>query len=488
MSQVVQPFLKLYEAQFNDKEFTSSNHLSKALLTQSEWLAPMVTHAYGSSANFGGRNFPLSFLTEGMGAVKKISSTDLSYKMAVMGRPKKTSTVAISSVGSQLGRGRTKFTVTFADRWFYKSQSVYSPSRIECRVQSVPKASASGNGWEYSLQLMNPDPNAFIPASDVLAGAVWGGGVAKVGKERSRGVESRSYTPFQTQNQITVTRATYNIAGNIKNKVMVLEIRANGKTFKFWTQFEMFLKQLEYKEQLEHDLWHSEYNKDLDGVIHLTDEDSGEVVPSGAGVLQQIPNQDSFSILTTKKISTLVRDIFFNASDADKVDVEIFTGTGGLEDADNAMKNASNQFTLVDTKIVQGQAPGKLSFGAYFNVYRHVDGHTVTFRKLPLMDKGIMAEISARHPLSDLPLESHNMYCLDMSTYDGMKNIQYVSEAGREEINKVVAGMSGSPDGYTESLFASSDIDASSVEWLKTHGIAIMRATNCFKVYNTFGQ
>ncbi|MFK5173514.1 hypothetical protein ACI3QN_13455, partial [Propionibacterium freudenreichii] len=80
-----------------------------------------------SSANFGSRNFPLSFLTEGMGSVKKITSTDLSYKLAVIGRPKKTSTVAISSVGTQLGRDRTKFRVTFGDRWFHKSQSVYSP-------------------------------------------------------------------------------------------------------------------------------------------------------------------------------------------------------------------------------------------------------------------------------------------------------------------------------------------------------------------------
>jgi hypothetical protein len=483
MSATHNPILELYPATFNDKEFTSTNHISKALLTQSEWLAPMVTHAYGSSAEFGSRSFPLSFVTEGMGNVKRISSTDLSYKMAVIGRPKKTSTIAatIHSGTDKPGVGHTKFKAIFADRWFHKSLSVYSPSKIECRVQSDPRQVAGG--WEYELVIMNPSAAAYVPVADLQAGKVWGRSLAKVGKERSKGVESRSYAPFTTTNQITVTRDTYKIAGNVKNKVMVLEIKADGKTFKYWTQWEMFLRQIEFKEKCETDLWYSEYNKDENGVIHVIDEDSGEVVPSGAGMLQQIPNQDTYSMLTTKKIENLITDIFFNASDAATVNVEIYTGTGGMREADRAMKAASAGFTLVDTKQVQGSG-NSMMFGAYFNMYRHIDGHTVKFIKLPLMDKGVMADISPLHPIDGLPLESYNMYCIDNSVYDGQKNIQYVSEAGREEVNRIVQGMSGAP-GYDESLFASSDIDATSIEWMKTHGIAIMKPTNCFKLINT---
>ncbi|MFN7465331.1 MAG: hypothetical protein ACK53T_02335 [Planctomycetota bacterium] len=477
------PILELYPAQFNDKEFSSTNHLSKALLTQSEWLAPFVTHAYGTSANYGSRNFPLSFVTEGMGNVNKISSTDLSYKIGVIGRPKKTSTVAIAtySATDRPGRGHTKFKIIFADRWFHKSLSVFSPSRLECRIQSDPRQ-VSG-GWEYELVLMNPSADAFIPVADLQPGKVWARTVAKVGKERSRGVESRSHTPFVTTNQIALTRDTYKLAGNVKNKVMVLEIKADGKRFKFWTQWEMYLRQLEFKEKCESDLWYSEYNKDTNGVTHVIDEDSGEVVPSGAGMLQQIPNQDSYSFLTTGKIQNLIRDIFFNASDSDVVDVDIYSGTGGMEEADSAMKLASAAFTLVDTKQVTGEG-NSMMFGAYFNQYRHIDGHKVTFKKLPLMDRGVMADVSDPHPITGLPLESYNMYCIDNSTYEGQRNIQYVSEAGREEVNRVVPGMAAPPDGYNETLFASSDIDATSVEWMKTQGVQVMKPTNCFKLFN----
>lgn len=483
MSATHNPILRLYEATFNDKEFSSSNHISKALLSQSEWLAPMVTHAYGSSSEFGSINFPLSFVTEGMGNTKKISTTDLSYKLGLLGKPKKTSTIATSiySGSDKPGRGRTKFKAIFGDRWFHKSLSVFSPSKIECRVQGDPIQVPGG--WSYDLVLMNPSIEAYVPVADLTAGAVWGRSIAKVGKERSRGVESRSYSPFVTQNQLSVVRDTYKLAGNVKNKVMVLEIKADGKTFKFWTQWEMFLRQMEFKEKCETDLWYSEYNKDSDGVIHVIDEDSGEVVPSGAGMLQQIPNQDSYSILTTTKLESLVTDIFFNASDADKVNVDIFTGTGGMRSADTAMKTATAGFTLVDTKQVSGDAgSGNLMYGAYFNAYRSRDGHSVTFRKLPLLDRGVMADISQRHPIENLPMESFNMYCVDNSTYGGVKNLQYVSESGREEVNKVVPGMAQLPDGYNDTLFISSDIDASSVEWMKTQGIAMIKPTNSFKL------
>lgn len=477
------PTLELYPATFNDKEFTSTNHLSKALLSQSEWLAPFVTHAYGSSAEFGSRNFPLSFVTEGMGNVQKISSTDLSYKMAIIGKPKKTSTVSVSTYAAtdKPGRGHTTFKVIFQDRWFHKSLSIFSPSRIECRVQYDP-VQVTG-GWEYTLVIMNPSVEAYVPVADLAAGKVWGRSIAKVGKERSRGVESRSYAPFTVTNQLSVVRDSYRIAGNVKNKVMVLEIKANGKTFKYWTQWEMFLRQLEFKEKCETDLWYSEYNKDANGVIHQIDTDSGEVVPSGAGMLAQIPNQDTYSILTTTKIENLITDIFFNASDADHVNVEVYSGTGGLREADRAMKTASRGFTLVDTKQISGSG-NAMQFGSYFNTYRTIDGHTVTFKRLPLMDRGVMADISGTHPIDGLPLESYNMYCIDNSTRDGQKNIKYVSEAGREEVNKVVPGMAAAPDGYNDSLYASSDIDATSVEWMKTQGISIGVPTNCFKLFN----
>ena len=488
MARAYNALLELYPATFNEQEFSSSNHLSKALQTESEWLSPMVTHAYGSSANFGRRNFPLSFVTEGMGRVRSISTTDLSYKVAVIGRPKKTSTVAVNaaSAGETPGRGRAEVEVIFQDRLFHKSMTIYSPSRIECRVQDDGEK-IPNQGWKFRIRMMNPNSDASIPVRDLQRGVRWGRGIAKVGKEKSRGVRSTSYNPFATTNQLSVVRDSYNIAGNVQNKVMVLSIKADGQEFKYWTQWELFLRQLEWKEKCESDLWYSEYNKDENGVIHVIDEDSGEVVPSGAGMLQQIPNEDSYAMLTTQKIESLITDIFFNASDADVVEVDIYTGTGGLREASRSMEKAAAAFTFVDTQQVTKKGDGHLAFGAYYNEYRHRDGHVVRFKHLPFMDRGVYADISDPHPNDGLPLESYNMYCVDNSVYDGEPNLQYVSEAGRENIEFVVAGAQ-IPDGYGDTMFRSSDIDASSVQWMKSQGIQIMKPTNCFKLFNRINQ
>lgn len=489
--------LQLYPATFNDQEYSSVNNLTRALQTETDTLTPLVTTAFGSSSEYGSRNFPLSFITEGRNQMKRIKSTDLTYKWPVLGKPKKTSNIAkqLYSATDKPGIGHSEFLVIFSDRWFYKSQTVYTPSRLECRVQKAPRK--VGDGYEYTMRLITRSRTAFVPVTDFEAGKSWGQGLAKVGKERSVGVEHRSYNPFYLNNQLSVVRDTYNIAGNVSNKVMVIEIMVDGQTFKYWTQWELYQRMLQWKEKCETDLWYSTYNKDADGIVHATDEDTGEAIPSGAGLLEQIPNEDSYSILTTKKLESVITDVFYNATDSDAVNVEIYTGTGGFREASRAMELASRSFQLVDSHFVNtssqsfgadkrtGTSHNKyLMFGAYFNLYRHIDGHSVTFKMLPMMDRGVFADIQGSHPVEGLPIESYNYYIVDNSMYDGKNNLQYVTEEGREEINFMVAGAAPIP-GQENPMFRASSLDASTVEWMKSQGIAMMRPTNTLKLFNT---
>ena len=481
MADAINPKLRLYQDTYNDEGYSSVNHMSNALLTQSEMLSPVVTHLYYTS-DWGKKNFPLTFLTEGMGNAKSMGSID--YTQSIMGKPKKTSVVAVNSYSATTdtpGKGYAIFEIKFADRFFMKSLTIVSPDpNIQARVYDDPRE--EGNYWVYKCKVITNNPQSFCPTKHLKAGTVWARGIAKVGIERSKGVEHRSYAPGKMENQMSVVRDTYQLAGNVENKVMVVEIPANGKKYKFWTEWELFLRQLQWKEKCEHDLWYSLYNKDANGEIHETDIDSGEVVPSGAGLLQQIPNEDSYSFLTTKKLETIIRDVFFGTSDADKRNIEVFTGTGGIDEADKSMKDAAAGFTLVDSKQISGSGHD-LIFGAYFKTFRHIDGHTVTFRKLDLMDEGAVAQASPKHPISGLPMESYNMYFVDNSTYDGKSNLMYVSEKGRENIEFIVAGVKV-PRGYGDFKNRASDVDASSVQWMKSQGIIIRRPTNCFKLIN----
>lgn len=474
----INPKLSLYQDIYSNEGYSSETHMSRAFLTKSTELSPIVTHLYYTS-KWGSKNFPLSFMTEGMGKSKSIPSVE--YTQNVMGKPKKTSTVAVTNSQSNAGAGYSPFTITFADRLFHKSLVIVSSnSNIQARIKSDPKR--VGSYWEYTVQLTTDSVSAYCPVKHLTAGAKWGRLISKVGIESSKGVESRSYAPGKMKNQLSIVRDTFKIAGNVENKVAVVQIKTDAGIQKYWTQWELYLRQLEWKEKCEADLWYSRYNMDANGVIHDLDEDSGEVVPQGAGVIQQIPNEDTYSILTEAKLKNTVRDVFFGASDATERMVEVYTGTGGMTEVDTALKSASSGYTLVDSKFVTGSG-NNLEFGSYFKTYNHIDGHTVKFTKLPMMDDGPIAQASDRNPISGLPTESHNFYFLDNSTYEGEANIKYVTETGRENIEFIVAGAQV-PKGYGDNKFRSSDVDASSIQWMKSQGVLIRRPTNCFKLIN----
>ena len=72
-------------------------------------------------------------------------------------------------------------------------------------------------------------------------------------------------------------------------------------------------------------LWYSKYNRSSDGTINLKD-DNNKPIPLGAGVIEQIPNVDSYSTLTAAKIKSVVRDALYGASDAQDMNIVLFTG------------------------------------------------------------------------------------------------------------------------------------------------------------------
>lgn len=477
--------LRLYEDTYNEAAYSSVNHIANALQQKAEIISPVVTHLYGRLD----KRFPLSFLTEGMGKIKTIKSIE--YKLPIIGRPKKTSTVGSSvtyTAGDKPGIGHSTFIIPFKDKWFAKSYVIISPKGYKARIQSEPVQ--VGSEWHYKCVLTNPDKTAFMPLTELSANTVWGKLYAPVGIEASRGVESRSFNPSMMTNQVSLLRKSYRYRGNVENKVMVIELVTDKGATKLWSDWESYLRTLEWREEIEQNLWESEYNRDEEGNIHLIDEDSGEVIPMGSGVYEQIPNKDTYTVMTENKIKSTIRDVMFNSSDSQIANIEVFTGTGGMEEAHNAFAAAasSNGFQLIDSdKFVKKSGANTLSYGAYFNTYIHQDGHKITFRKLPLLDNGVRADISGVHPISGLPIDSYKMIFLDNSTYEGESNLMYVAEQGRESMEWAVAGAT-IPKGFPDSSLRASDIDAASVHMMKSCGIHIKRPTNCFMLENSLAS
>lgn len=477
----VRPEFILTQETYNEKDHASITDLSIAQQQGESWLTTVVTHAAYQSKDYGKQNFPMLFLTEGMGQVEKVDNFDYKYK--VLGKVKKTSTIAASlyTGATGVGKNREEFILPFQDKHFANQQTLQAKGNVSVRVQGEPEYK---NGrWEYRVQIWG-DNNDFVPDDLLTRGAVWGAGVFKVPFEDSYGVESRSYQPGTGTNMTSLVRNSYKVKGNVGAKVMRYTINANGQKFEYIQDWQLFLADLTFKEQCELDLWTSTYGRGENGDFLMYDKKTGIGIPSGAGIDAQIYNRGTHSFLTYNKLVQMVRDVTFNITDANP-NVEIWTGTGGMEDIDRVLKNESglgfgSGFSVVDNdKLVSGGNSWDMVYGAYFKAFRHVDGAMVTFRKHPMFDNGIRGDISDRHPISGLPKSSHDLYILDMSTYDGEKNFKYTMEKGREYTEWEVSG-AVTIKGAKQSSRAH-DRDRAEIHGMKSQGVQIKVPGTCYK-------
>lgn len=479
----VNPEFVLTQETYNEKDHASITDLSVAQQQGESWLTTVVTHAAYQSKDFGKQNFPMLFLTEGMGQVQKVK--DFDYKYKVLGKVKKTSAIGASlyADGAKVGQNRAMFVMAFKDKHFANQQTIIARGNVSVRIQSEPEYK---NGlFHYQAQVWGDD-SVFVPDALLKLDAIWGASVFKVGYEDSYGVESRSYQPGTGTNMTSLVRHSYKVKGNVGAKVMRYKIAANGETFEFIQDWQLFLADLAFKEQCEVDAWTSTYGRKANGDFIMYDPATGVGIPSGAGIDQQIYNKGTHSFLTYAKLVQMVRDVTFNITEANPK-VEIWTGTGGMEDIDRVLKNElGSGFTLIaDDKFVQGGNSWDMIYGSYFKAFRHVDGAIVTFRKHPMFDRGIRGDISDKHPISGLPKSSHDLYILDMSTYDGENNFQYVQEEGREytswEVSGAVKIKGTTAKQSSGTRQGAHDRDRAEIHGMKSQGIQIKVPETCYK-------
>lgn len=465
----VEPRLYAKRTKYNDQQKSDVASISQALLTTPEKLSPLLTFLGGKEDE----RFPLSMLTEGVGNVRSIEK--LEYEYDVMTRLRKTRPIAVTpSSTSNLGQGGAMFKLTFPDKWFIRDYTLVSKSGVQARIMSDP--TPNGKNWDYQVRLQNPDGNQTMPADDVQAGSQFASLYAAVGQDWSTGNASNWEAPARIRHKLTTIRKSYQMSGNAKSIVMEIGLPTKGGgTSKYWVDFEEWQYMLQWKEECEMYYWYGQQSYNSNGTTNMTDE-NGQPVVIGPGLLEQIQNKETYSILTESKIKNVIRDIFYGMSDGQNKQVTLYTGIGGADEFDRAMKDnldASSYKQFNDKTFVSGSGRN-LELSGFFTRYQHVDGHVVNVVKVPLFDHGGVAQASRKHPRTGLPLESYRMVFVDQSNYNGEPNLQMVTRKNRELLRWAVAG-STIPPGFTGNDLRASDIDGCSVHFLKVAGIVLKR-------------
>lgn len=453
---------------YNDTQMTDMNSLTAAMLSRPAELSPVITHLGGRED----KKFPLTMLTEGAGNTMSLDKYEYEYRIQT--RVLHTRPLKVTNSGTNLGLGGSVFELEFPDQWFIFPYTLVSESGVQVRIMAQPTPSA--NGYKYKVRLVNPDPAAVMPAADVQAGKLFGMLWASVGVDFSRGNASNWQAPGLIRHKFGTIRKSYQMSGNAKDFAAEFTLpTAGGGSTKMWMDYEEWQKMLQWKQESELYYWYGQKTYNADGEVPMKDE-NGQPVVVGPGLLEQIINKDTYSSLTETKLVNLVGDLYYGMTDAQNMQVTLYTGTGGMREFDKAMKASLADKTYI--KLDNGQfvtgSGSNLSLGGYFTTYQHIDGHVINVVKVPMFDHGPIAETRAKHPETGFSLESYRMVFVDQSRYDGQANLVMVNKKGREFLRWAVAG-SIVPPGFSGNELRASDIDGASVHFLKSGGIVLRR-------------
>ena len=476
---------------YDDRGYSNEETIAHLMLAKPEEINNVLTYTYGMDDD----RFPLTFLTEGQGGAGVVDIATVQWTWKTMGRMKFNDFVLyFNTANTTPGKGGSMFEVEFKTHWLIEQYGLIAPDGVtQVRVMKDLGEGPHG-GYLYRLKLTNPDPNAYVDLDNLKAGKYWSMTAPTISESYSKGNRSNVMGPGKMQSQLEFHRYSKEIAGNISNVIVTYEFKTkDGGTTNLWINEEMRQHDIQCRIMDEERLWLAEYNRDVNGEIHLIDPDNGQPIPHTAG-MQQIcreSNYDTYGeVLTLNKIERTIGDVLDKDTDTGSMEVVLACGKGFSQDFDMAIRNDARSegfATPLGDKMIE-DFEGGLSYGKYFRRYKTVDGHVITLKHLPFLDNGTVAENAKSngmiHPRSGLPITSHQAFLIDLSTYQGVRNVRKVRQKGQIYKAGVLKGLTDIPASWgavpTNSI--STEIDMSRYEVKNSYGLQVNNATKMFQL------
>lgn len=485
---------KLREVQrgvYDTRGYSNESSLAALMIQKPEEINNYLTYTYGQEDD----RFPLTFLTEGQGAagVKDISTVEWTWK--TMGRMKYNDYVLyFNTADTTPGIGGKLIEVEFASGLITEQYGLIGPDgKSQVRVM---KDMGDGNngGHKYLLKMMNPDPNAFIDPSLFDKGSYWVMTAPTIPESYSKGNKTNAMSPGKMKSQLGFYRYSKEIAGNISNVVVNYEFKTKGGgTTTRWINEEMRQFDIQMRIMNETKMWTSTYNRTPNGNIIMTDLDNGNPIPMTAGMDEIVSeaNYDTYGEhLTLNKLKRTIGDVVNKDTDTGSMEISLMCGKGFMEDFDDAVRAdavGNGFFTPLGDKMINEEG-GYLSYGKYFRKYKMIDGHVVTLQHLTYLDNSPEAENAKAngniHPRSGLPMTSHCAYMIDMSVYNGERNVRMVRMKGQSYLSGVIKGLTPIPEswGAVPQNSIATEIDKSQYEVKMSKGLQVNRSEKMFKL------
>lgn len=456
------------------------------------------------------KKYPLSMMTlggiglnEGQFKSSATELDDVQFTYPVMGRRFKGNRIAKTQYTStdKIGIGHSEIFLYFYDNWIKRFWMIRSAHDYSVYVLEDPERQGDGT-WKYKCQLNPANDTDTLPFAETDTDASWIGMFTAVPESRSRSTDSNMTMPGLYKNQMNFMRHGMSWAGNSANKVMKFNMKTDKAETDVWMDWFMYQFELDWLDICENQYWYSQYNRKLDGTIALKDIVTGNTIPTGSGILEQITNRTTYASLTYENLMNFVGDALYGQSDTDNMIIDLWTGKGGMREIDRALKAETaslvTDFTGIADKFVTGTGR-ELMLGGFFNGFYHIDGYTIRVKYNPIYDHGRVAVNQQAggyvHPETGMPMESYRMTMIDTNDYDGQSNIRHVTQKGRAFLHGVVKGLTPMPrslqmimsSGTDVGGMLANDVDQSSYTRFRSQGIQMLRGNRSFDIQCTAG-
>lgn len=466
---------------FRGKKFaglTDSNNLAQAYLTEPELVNNVLSFVFG----YQYKN-PLAMLTGGIGKTRFVQnreydwllSGDIEKPIRIVRNPNPSNTTP--------GLNGQPFQVVLAEKEFVSGEVLIPDSR-DYPVIVIGDAQTDGDGFIYTLQLLDSDPTKFLPLALLSTDKEFSKDYSAYEEGSARSGTTTYNTGFRMRNCLNLQRKNREITGSAASDVMVVSMTdpKSGKSSKMWADIQhwTFLEQW-YREQ-ERAYIYSKYNAKANGTVGLKGE-NGRPVYTSAGLREQISpsNKYGYTRLTRNIIQDFMMDLSYNVRGMGDRKFVALCGEGFMSEFDNAMRLGISGWSLIDTHFVTGSGQD-LTLGGQFTTYKGVNGVEMTLMHMPLYDD--VVHNRELNTLTGRPLEYYRATFIDIGQYDGSSNMVKVAKEGREQIMWTVGG-STIPGGGSgsENTVRSNSVDGYTVEVLAETGIYLKNPLSCGELY-----
>lgn len=485
---------KLREVQrgnYDDRGYSNEETIAHLMLQKPAEINSILTYTYGMDDD----RFPLTFLTEGQGNAGVVDIDTVQWTWKTMGRMKFNDYVLwFDTSNTTPGKGGAMFDVEFKTHLLIEQYGLIAPDgHTQVRIMKDLGEGAHG-GYLYRLKLTSPNPNTYCDLDNLVVGKYWSMTAPTISESYSKGNRSNVMGPGKMTSQLEFHRYSKEIAGNISNVVVSYEFKTKtGGTTNLWINEEMRQHDITCRIMDEERLWVSEYNRTENGEITLIDPDNGQSIPHTSGMIEicRESNFDTYGeVLTLNKIERSIGDVLDKDTDTGTMEVVLMAGKGFMEDFDMAIRNDARSegfVTPLGDKMIE-DFNGGLSYGKYFRRYKTVDNHVITVQHLPFLDHGTIAENDKAngniHPRTGRPMSSHQAFLIDMSTYQGVRNVRKVRQKGQIYKIGILKGLTDIPAswGAVPNNSISTEIDMSRYEIKNSYGLQVNNATKMMQL------